>query len=184
MPQNSLTIRAVDTLDPRVERNVEYSLAKVRSEGGLRGTIDACDAPTPAERAAMEARRHAIARRLDPCGLKVATAQAGLLAAMLKSPQDSDPERAVFAAKTGIAMLAEVPAFALVAACDDFVRAGGWMPTYGEIQTAAIAKLTALRAEDYRLKRVLEARVAPIPDKGDLKRAVVAQAAIDKLSAA
>ena len=31
---------------------------------------------------------------------------------------------------------------------------------------------------------VTEARVAPIPDKGDLKRAVVAQAAIDKLSAA
>lgn len=175
---NSLTIRASDALDPRVERKVEYALAKVRSEGGLRGTIDACDAPSLDERAAMEARRQAIAARLAPCGAKIATAQVGLLAAMLKSPPETDPDKALFAAKTGIDMLSKVPAFALIAACDDYVRAGGWMPTYGEVATAALAKLTNLRAEDYRLKRVLEAHVAPAPNKPGLEMASKVQAMI------
>lgn len=122
------------------------------------------DAPGPVELEAFARRRNELVGWLRPAGEEAIRAHISSLFASLRHRLDTAADESamqrIFAAD-----LADMPLFAIEAACRDFRQGkagdGHWLPTQAEIRRAANEYARKWQDEYGELRQVIEAKVVP-----------------------
>lgn len=162
MSSSSLTTHNSAARPPEPLRQA-LELALARAANALDG-----GGPLPAdilardERSALMARRVTVNAALAPASLGKIASTLATLGNMARRGQPSR-EMETALAKQDIADLADLPEWALSAACKAYrlaeIGTGEWRPTAGQLRTEAVKRMDWLVRERAKLARVLDAKV-------------------------
>jgi hypothetical protein len=186
--KTDLTIQTSSTSPPiPLARRVLDGLASFENAMEARGVGGYL---LPAERAPTEAQRAFLARRAVELDAALAPAPAKILEAELLALftvcafRNADEGDAKAVSAIYRADLADLPGFALAAACGHFRRMSKWVPTIAELRARAALSCDPFRQERARIAKVLDAHVLPPADDGVTDRKAFAERMRRELSEA
>lgn len=177
---NNLTIRQTEAQAPApLPSKVDVTLtgmANAITTVGLRSTIPADRSPTLEQRGYLADRATMLDVWLSSAGPDLAEIEiAAIFDCMsMRSGDETDLRMKL---KIYVADLADLPRFALSAACRDFrvgiIGDGKWVPTQGEIRRRAMFHADPSIAERGRIRRVLDAQIEhPVQSTAERRQAV------------